>query len=395
MPRDEKLPLGIQPLAFRNALPLDSGLDFHNHAERLINGICGIVGGTHAPIPIVTTQVGSPSRNISTWLILTVAVFAGAALLAMLRSSRIQQTAITQGPTSAIGQSPSIEATTAGTRPIILNKISIQNGAVWTDGAWIRNVANVLGKPERIESTHDGEEIDIWDSIGLRVRPNGLDDLSGSLDVFLSNENKVTNTPEKTFQGELLIEGFSVSSRTNIMTLNAGLGSKALTQTDAAQGGEWPIYTGQYADGAITITCDPKGIIYLISVSPRGGLQSEPPTTTSLNATSPSIFAGQWEGIFHYRGPRSGKIASIGDTPGRLSINANETEISSPGFAPDKGWVHSGSRSISTVVDGGDSQTAAYSFTVHPDSKTATFNMDILDHGKPSGVTCRATLRKK
>jgi hypothetical protein len=43
MPKPEKLPPDIAGLAFRNALPLDSGLDFHNHTDRLINGICGLV----------------------------------------------------------------------------------------------------------------------------------------------------------------------------------------------------------------------------------------------------------------------------------------------------------------------------------------------------------------
>jgi hypothetical protein len=42
MPKPEKLPSDIERLAFRNALPLDSGRDFHNHAQRLINGICGL-----------------------------------------------------------------------------------------------------------------------------------------------------------------------------------------------------------------------------------------------------------------------------------------------------------------------------------------------------------------
>lgn len=43
MPKAEKLPPDIDALAFRHALPLDSGLDFHQHADRLINGICGLV----------------------------------------------------------------------------------------------------------------------------------------------------------------------------------------------------------------------------------------------------------------------------------------------------------------------------------------------------------------
>src|SRR5438132_9473733 len=39
MPKSEMLPPDIQELAFRHALPLDSGMDFHNHADRLIMGI--------------------------------------------------------------------------------------------------------------------------------------------------------------------------------------------------------------------------------------------------------------------------------------------------------------------------------------------------------------------
>ena len=39
MPPPEKLPREIEGLAFRNALMLDTGIDFHHHADRLITGI--------------------------------------------------------------------------------------------------------------------------------------------------------------------------------------------------------------------------------------------------------------------------------------------------------------------------------------------------------------------
>jgi hypothetical protein len=38
-PAPEKLPQEIEGLAFRNALILDTGIDFHHHADRLITGI--------------------------------------------------------------------------------------------------------------------------------------------------------------------------------------------------------------------------------------------------------------------------------------------------------------------------------------------------------------------
>lgn len=39
MPEADELPADIKELAFRNALPLDSGLDFHGHAERLVGAL--------------------------------------------------------------------------------------------------------------------------------------------------------------------------------------------------------------------------------------------------------------------------------------------------------------------------------------------------------------------
>ena len=53
MPDAERLPPDIMGLAFRHALPLDSGLDFHQHADRLISSIAELaeteVGRTRMP----------------------------------------------------------------------------------------------------------------------------------------------------------------------------------------------------------------------------------------------------------------------------------------------------------------------------------------------------------
>src|SRR3982751_1717097 len=42
MPGADSLPPDIRELAFRHALPLDSGIDFHNHADRIIARISEI-----------------------------------------------------------------------------------------------------------------------------------------------------------------------------------------------------------------------------------------------------------------------------------------------------------------------------------------------------------------
>ena len=43
MPRPDALPTSLQWLAFRNALPLDTGIVFHNHTDRLIHGVSELV----------------------------------------------------------------------------------------------------------------------------------------------------------------------------------------------------------------------------------------------------------------------------------------------------------------------------------------------------------------
>lgn len=49
MPQAAMLPPDVQDLAFRNALPLDSGMDFHLHVERLIRSIRRFVRQTDQP----------------------------------------------------------------------------------------------------------------------------------------------------------------------------------------------------------------------------------------------------------------------------------------------------------------------------------------------------------
>lgn len=61
MPKPEILPLDIQELAFRRALPLDSGMDFHSHAERLIRVILPKFG---PPLPTPGAR-SSTSRSES------------------------------------------------------------------------------------------------------------------------------------------------------------------------------------------------------------------------------------------------------------------------------------------------------------------------------------------
>ena len=75
MPSSEKLPEEIKDLAFRNAVTLDTGIDFHNHADRLIAGIRKKVRGptrvaASRKIFILSAAILLAVGASATWLLL-------------------------------------------------------------------------------------------------------------------------------------------------------------------------------------------------------------------------------------------------------------------------------------------------------------------------------------
>jgi hypothetical protein len=87
MLKPEMLPPDIQELAFRHALPLDSGMDFHSHADRLITGIHKAMA--IAPRSGGRQQVSKPTataanaRRLSKIVIWSIAIPLAAASLAL------------------------------------------------------------------------------------------------------------------------------------------------------------------------------------------------------------------------------------------------------------------------------------------------------------------------
>jgi hypothetical protein len=87
MPPPEKLPQEIEGLAFRNALILDTGIDFHHHADRLIAGVGKAMdiaprprGPRKIPEPTVPAASPRPLRKILIW---TAAFLLAGGLLAL------------------------------------------------------------------------------------------------------------------------------------------------------------------------------------------------------------------------------------------------------------------------------------------------------------------------
>jgi hypothetical protein len=86
MPDAQHLPPELEGLAFRNGLALDSGIDFHHHADRLIAGIHRVIdppqqNAAAAPPnkPIASTAVPKPSRVVPISILLFLLAIAGVA----------------------------------------------------------------------------------------------------------------------------------------------------------------------------------------------------------------------------------------------------------------------------------------------------------------------------
>jgi len=89
MPTQAKLPPDLEPLVYRQALPLHSGLDFHQHTERLISGICeslDIALPSHKKVPAKPMLRHSRERHpladdrrkkIRNWSIATLSIVCG------------------------------------------------------------------------------------------------------------------------------------------------------------------------------------------------------------------------------------------------------------------------------------------------------------------------------
>src|SRR4029453_10512751 len=69
MPKPETLPIDIQALAFRQALPLDSGQDFRQHAERLMKSVDDIANKSPSRITFRSTGGKARKRRFSARLL--------------------------------------------------------------------------------------------------------------------------------------------------------------------------------------------------------------------------------------------------------------------------------------------------------------------------------------
>lgn len=155
------------------------------------------------------------------------------------------------------------------------HSITIDHCAFAIDGAsaisktgllLVKKMQAVLGAPERTEYMHHGGAVHLWDSNGLRAYPDGKNLSYWPFDISLSDQLRVTNSPQGIYHGQLVIDGFTVTPTTNITELNTYLKERALKITEP---GKYPLYSMKCSKGGLQILCDDHGAIITISIWPK------------------------------------------------------------------------------------------------------------------------------
>jgi hypothetical protein len=137
MPDAKSLPAELEGLAFRNGLALDTGIDFHHHADRLIAGIHRVVDPpappTLPPAPPTPPKAEAPSRNLlpmvaAVMLLLALAAVAGWYFLIRAPRQIVTQT-VEPAPKSETPVAPASKAepTAAQLQPQINQTVAPSN----------------------------------------------------------------------------------------------------------------------------------------------------------------------------------------------------------------------------------------------------------------------------
>ena len=129
MPEARNLPPELEGLAFRNGLALDSGIDFHHHADRLIAGIHRVVDPPKEAVPapplapvVVPVQAAIPARRPSPVLPISILVLilAGIGVWYFLNRGPRQSSALGVARTSETSapSPPTVATTTKSQTPV-------------------------------------------------------------------------------------------------------------------------------------------------------------------------------------------------------------------------------------------------------------------------------------
>jgi hypothetical protein len=215
MPSPLTLPEDIRALVFRHALPLDSGLDFHQHADRLISGISDALGAPSVPRGEAEggtpATPGRPPAYSRKKLLIGVAVtlFAVMALAAWILGTRSgeERPKTTSGP-NEVERSSAVQA-----KPEATPATSVLPAAKPVAGATLASEDEMPSRKPLVEvsTVPSGAEV-LQDGVVLGTTPLRRDDLAPGVttflllrDGYLPRELKATIDPNKGFKDHVAL----------------------------------------------------------------------------------------------------------------------------------------------------------------------------------------------
>ena len=258
MPAPENLPPDIQALAFRHALPLDSGLDFHQHADRLISGIVNSMKVANPGLANSGSEASRPAAGATgarrkIVITSTVILLGAAALLTWLviRSDHRPN----QSPT---------QSSSPGTPPIALDQAPSPFSAMSASPAGpVTRTTSALN----LSSTPSGAKV-LQNGMVIGTTPMRRDDLpSGPATFLVVRDDYLPRALDLTLKPEKDLEE------------NLSLAQPA------------PVYTG-----AIRVHPDEGAPARPIAIALHANLKTGTMTQGSRHGNFVVNFTGNWEG---------------------------------------------------------------------------------------------------
>jgi hypothetical protein len=235
MPKPETLPPDIHGLVYRHALPLDSGIDFHQHADRVISGICNVVNmpaqSQAPPQKSDKKETAGARRPRNQLLVATALVLALAAALAVLFFvvlPKLERTSDLKRSGIANSNAPAAPIAPVPPAPSRSNTPTIELSSLPAGAKVLRNGVAIGTTPIRRDD----------------LAP-GLADFVLIADGYLPRELKATIDPQQGFKSEVSLakpaplytgavrvrDGAESPARPIAIALNSDLNSGTMTQS--------------------------------------------------------------------------------------------------------------------------------------------------------------------
>jgi hypothetical protein len=419
MPKPEKLPPDIEGLAFRNAVVLDTGIDFHHHADRLITGICGLVDSSPTqdlgvgsekieliqPDASGAVTVSSASRKILKVLaagfslaavtVLMVWVFAekqrvqgpgksaeARAVASPSSSSTLPARESSPNPIPMVQPEPTTSEEQAPEPATFQSRERARASPVISNSLWYERIGEFIKQFVQSNSSPDSLLTASFYAPNAEIFDEGSKNLDSiRRDIQAYNERWPTRRNEIRGQIQLV-------EKVDNQEYGASFQQDYYVENPARR--EW-------IKGAVAIDLEIKVIEGLPKISSikqtmlkreKGSLAIHLPSLQSTK--SKKLFVGTWEGVVNLTANRS----SLGKSHQKFTIDESETEVAGGGWnTPRKGWIHSGSRSLEYTGSGRDAGIYE-SFTLNADGKSGTYSASTCSTCPGGGIRTQGILRK-